>query len=184
MYTGYSSVTTSDIPASAPVVFAYSNPPYAQVEEVKRRCPHARIVTIATHLDVKADMYDFENGAIPVADAVTVLRDHLASGQSRPIAYAALDDLQTIMTEFTSKVGNHERVRWLPAHFTDSPELPSWADGVQWSEKALGRNLNEYLLRSDFFGTVEPAPDKIITVSVKVNLTTGKVVAVDDGTKS
>ena len=175
MYTGYSSVTTSDIPASAPVVFAYADGEWSQVEEVKRRCPHAKIVTIHCLTRYGADMYDFEPGCLPVAEAHTILLDVIKGGQKSPIGYASLDNMLTIRSEFEKSGGNVNEVRWLPAHYTPTPELPEWAAGVQWSETALGRNLNEYLIRSDFFGGGVPAPDKVKSYALEVNYTTEKV---------
>ena len=169
MYTGYSSVTTGNIPVTAPVVFAYTDGRWAQLPEVRARCPHAKIVTVHCIERYGADMYDFEPGCLPVDEAHIILDEVIMHGQRFPIAYAALDDMLGIRERFAATGHHISEVRWLPAHYTPTPELPRWADGVEWSGTALGRNLNEYLLRSDFFGAPAPVHDEPFDVKLRVD---------------
>ena len=169
MYTGYSSVTTDNIPVAAPVVFAYRDGIWAQLSRVRTRCPRARIVTVNCVSRYGADMYDFEQGCLPVEDAHLILDEIIQRGQHRPICYASLDNMVNIRTKFTATGRPLDVVRWLPAHYTHLPELPTWADGVQWTSQALGRNLNEYMLRSDFFGAPTPTHDETFDVRLRID---------------
>ena len=171
MYTGYSSVTTGNIPVTAPVVFAYADGRWAQLPEVRARCPRAKIVTVNCVSRYGADMYDFENGALPVADAHLILDEIIMRGQHEPICYASLDNMIAIRSKFTATGRPLGAVRWLPAHYTPTPELPEWADGVQWSRTALHRNLNEYLLTSHFFKVPTHVADETFDVRLRVNAT-------------
>lgn len=178
MYTGYSSVTTDDIPVTAPVVFAYTDGRWAQLPEVRARCPHAKIVTVHCIERYGADMYDFEPGCLPVDEAHIILDGVIRRGQQFPIAYAALDDMRNIRGRFAATGHHVSEVRWLPAHYTPTPELPAWADGVQWSRTALDRNLNEYLLTSHFFKVPTHVADETFDVRLRVNATRRTVTVV------
>lgn len=167
MYTGYSSVTTDLIPVSAPVVFAYADGDYAQMEAVKEHCPRARVVSITTVGAVVATMYDFEAGALAYGEAASRVEEAHAHGIARPIIYAALDAMESDILPTLREEFQRDQYRLLPAHFTDTPELPAWADGIQWTQTALGRNLNEYLLRDNFFGTPKKTPDRTYTLTLE-----------------
>lgn len=167
MYTGYSSVDTDLIPRSAPVVFAYATGSYAQIGAVHEHCPRSRVVSICTEGRAVCGMYDFEAGALlysEVNDIVNFAHNH---GIRRPIVYAALDAMQMEVRPRLEGSFSRDSYRLVPAHFTDSPELPAWADGVEWTQTALGRNLNEYLLRDDFLGAVRKVPDVTRTITVE-----------------
>lgn len=151
MLTAYSAVTTGNIPADARIVFAYTNPPFAQLEAVRQRLPHARISPIATHPDYMAEVYDFENGALEPVDAGHTIWRNLLRGVRHPACYFSLDNHETVVRSLEASHILRTDVRLLPAHYTASPELPDWADGVQWGNTTGEHALNTYLLRDDFF---------------------------------
>jgi hypothetical protein len=151
MLTAYSAVASDNIPAAAEIVFAYANPPYAQLEEVRAHCPHARIVPIATHPEYMAEMYDFETGALEPAGAGDTIVQALERGINHPICYFSLSNHDVIVDSLQRSHVARKDVRLLPAHYTEAPELPDWADGVQWGGPPLHPDLNTYELRDDFF---------------------------------
>jgi hypothetical protein len=156
MKVGYGSVTTDDIPTDAQVVFAYKYGTYAQIEAVTAHCPHARLVTVATEDGERADMYDIEHGAMTITGVIDALRLDLDDHVGLRAVYASLDTMPDVRGEIERAGISLADIRPVVAHFTDAPELPAWASAVQWTQTALGRNLNEYLLRDSFFPVAKP----------------------------
>lgn len=151
MLTAYSAVTVENIPTDAEIVFAYANPPYAQLAEVHARCPKARIEPVVTHPLYMGELYDFEPGAIEVPDAGAAIAYALQKGVRHPACYFALSNYDDVVKSLrASKISRHD-VRLVPAHYTAAPELPDWADGVQWLGGTASPGLNQYQLRDDFF---------------------------------
>lgn len=150
MITGYSAVDTANIPTDSEVVFGYCNPPFAQLNPIQERAPHAIVFPIATHPLYMALMYDFETGALDPANAGETMHRALGHGIRYPIAYFALDDYSQVVDSLRKWKVDRRDIRLCPAHWTPSPELPDWADGVQWSNTAFGLSLNAYQLRDDF----------------------------------
>lgn len=151
MLTAYSATTAANIPADARNVFAYANPPFAQLEAVAAHCPHARISPIVTHPHYMGEMYDCEPGAL-WGDAVPAeVGRALVRGVRHPIVYFSLSNTQTVCHQLADHRIAREQVRLVVAHYTARPELPDWADGVQWGNTTGPHALNTYQLRDDFF---------------------------------
>lgn len=151
MLTAWSAVNTEAIPSTAKIVFAYANPPFAQIEAVRARFPHARISPIATHPDYMAELYDFENGALAVADAGTTIWRAMLRGVKHPGVYFSVGNHQQIVESLERSHILRTDVRLLPADYNAGAELPDWADGLQTMPTVDGHQVNQYELRDDFF---------------------------------
>lgn len=151
MITAYSAVTVENIPTDAKVVFAYANPPFAQIEAVEAHCPHARIEPIVTHTDYMGELYDFESGAIAPDQAGETVAYAIQKGIRHPACYFSLSNHDTVVASLKAAHITRHQVRLVVAHYTIYPDLPDWADGVQWTAVADGKSLNQYELRDDFF---------------------------------
>lgn len=150
MLVAFSAVTTDNIPPDAKIVFGYANPPYAQLGEVHVHCPHAHIEQVVTHPWYIGELYDFENGALPIAEAGFTIRWAMNKGLRHPACYFALGNRGAVIDSLIRAGITRSDVRLVVAHYTPTPELPDWADGVQWTETALHRSLNQYQLRDDY----------------------------------
>jgi hypothetical protein len=151
MLTAYSAVATDTIPTDAEIVFAYCNPPFAQIEAVRARLPHARISPIATHPDYMAEVYDFENGALNPPDAGNTIWRALLRGVHHPAVYFAISNHQEIVGSLERSHIVRSDVRLLPADYNPGAKVPAWADGLQRLKEIDGHQVNVYDLRDDFF---------------------------------
>ena len=151
MQTAYSAVATDAIPLDARTVFAYANPPFAQIEAVRERLPRARICPIATHPDYMAEMYDFENGALNVLDAGHTIWRQLLRGVRHPAVYFSLSNHQEIVRSLEHSHILRTDVRLVVADYTPGFVIPDWADGLQWISAERMHRVNVYQLRDDFF---------------------------------
>ena len=166
--TMYDSVDLGQIPADAQFLAAYVDGRFANVAEARDRFPHARILSIAVNAAHDADCLDIETGDATPAQAAAWFLRQKARGITRPCLYASafVMDTEVIPALKAAGIGAGE-IRLWSAHYNNTPhicgpstcrELGVTADGTQWTDKAMGRNLDQSLLAADFFGTA-PAPD-------------------------
>ena len=163
MITMFDSVTISQIPPNPSAVAGYVDGRFANVAELRDMFPHARVLSIAVNAAHDADCLDIETGdATPGQAAAWFLRQK-ARGVNRPCLYASafVMDTEVIPALEAAGIGPRE-IRLWSAHYTHTPhvcgpascrELGRTADGTQWTNRAMGRNLDQSLLSDDFFGT-------------------------------
>lgn len=156
----YDSVDLSVIPKEPHAVAAYINGRYANYEDAKRLFPNARILTISvTGLDTVADAYDIEAGDYSTADVSTLYKVANEHGVWRPCFYASLDtNMPGVKSELNKVVKTRDDVRLWVAYYNEQSDLPSGYDAHQFTETALGRNLDESICASNFFPATTPKP--------------------------
>lgn len=164
--TMFDSVDVSQIPDGAQAVAGYVNGRFQTIPALRQRFPRAHLLTIAVNASADADCLDIEQGdATPGQAAAWFLRQK-ARGVNRPCLYASASvmDTQVIPALNAAGIGPRE-IRLWSAHYTHTShicgpsscrELGRTADGTQFTDRAMGRNLDQSLLAADFFGT---APD-------------------------
>lgn len=136
---------------------------------VQRRFPHAYHLSIALDPAHDADALDIETGAASPSSAVAWYERQKARGVARPCLYASASLMEaTIIPVVRAARFPRESVRLWSAHYTHSAHVcgPSscgatsiGVDGTQWTDQAMGRNLDQSLLLANFFGAPpKPAP--------------------------
>jgi peptidoglycan hydrolase-like protein with peptidoglycan-binding domain len=149
------------VPAGAEAVACYVDGRFANSAEAARRFPRAHILTIAVFASHDASCLDIEKGdATPGQAAAWYLRQK-ARGVTRPCLYASAFTMDTEVIPAIVAAGIRPgEVRLWSAHYTHAAhvcgprscrELGITADGTQWTDRALGRNLDQSLLAGDFF---------------------------------
>lgn len=165
--TMFDSVSLDQIPADAQFLAAYVDGRFANVAEARDRFPHARILSIAVFAAHDADALDIESGDATPGQAVAWYERQKARGVTRPCLYASASVMQSdvVGVLMAAKIPRSS-VRLWSAHYTGVPHICSASscgltsiemDGTQFTDNALGRNLDESLLAADFFGT-PPSP--------------------------
>ena len=164
--TMYDSVTLSEVPPNPPAVACYASGTFANEAEARRRFPNAHILTIAVNASHDADCLDVEQGDATPAQAAGWYARQRARGITRPCIYASASVMHADIVPIirASRIPRAE-VRLWSAHYTFAShicgpsscgEMSIPADACQWTDRALGRNLDESLLAADFFGPVGP----------------------------
>jgi hypothetical protein len=169
----YDDTDLSLIPAMPHAVAAYINGSFANYEEARKRFPHARILSISVTGDVAADCYDLEKGDYPYDQAghlFTIARD---GGIWRPCFYFELTARQMVQDSLASQVKDAKEVRQWVAYWNGHTDLPSWADAHQFTNRALGRNLDESICRDDFFQPAKPPADRTMRATVAFDADSG-----------
>ncbi len=158
----YDSVTLDAIPASAQAVAGYAGGAWPTAQHLAARWPHAHRLSIAVNAGEDADCLDIEKGDATPDQAPAWFHRQRARGITRkPVFYTSLSNaLALIETLRVHGIARSEYCLWT-AHYTDVPHicgpsegLSGAADATQWTDRALGRNLDESLCSSAFFRPV------------------------------
>jgi hypothetical protein len=163
----YDSIEVSQIPAGAPAVAGYTSGNWPTFASLARLFPHARRLSIAVNAGQDADVLDVEAGDATIAQAAAWVRRKKSRGAARPALYAAASNMGALLHAVEAAGITRASVRLWSAHYGAGahicgpgscryPGVPA-CDGTQWTQNALGRNLDESLLADDFFAT-SPAP--------------------------
>lgn len=161
MPTMYDSVTLTEIPANAQAVAGYVNGRWPTYKQLIVKWPYAQRVSVAVTAEVDADCLDIENGDATPAQAPAWVRRQQARGLVRPIVYADLSTMPTVLGTLAASGISRSRVRVWTAHYTHVPHrcgtgcgLKTTADATQYTNVALNRNLDASLVTEAFLDPV------------------------------
>ena len=164
MHVMYDSIEVDQIPASAGAVAGYVGGKWPTFAELERRFPHAHRLSLAIAFLEDAEGLDIENGDANPPEAPEWTRRQHVRGEPRPVLYANLSTMPAVLAALGAAGIRRSEYRLIVAHYTGVAHvcgphdgLAVDADGTQWTDKALGRNLDESLLVSSFFDHA-PAP--------------------------
>lgn len=168
--TMYDSVTISEIPADPEAVAGYVSGSFTNYDALVAAFPKAFHLSIATFDGAIARCLDVEpgdavNGQAPAWFRIAVT--HL-SGE-KPVLYTSASNVQPLIDVMAGAgIARSEYFVW-SAHYTNVPHIcaPSGcgypqADATQYTDTALGRNLDASLVSDPFFGSKpkpKPKPD-------------------------
>jgi len=158
----YDSVTVSEIPTDARAAAGYVGGTWPTYEngELRRRCPKARLVSIAVASSHNAECLDVEPGDATPADAPAWVRRQHARGIDRPAVYAAAGEMGAVLDELDDAGIHPDEYRVFTAHVGNGKHLcgpstcgliPVKAHATQWTWTSGGGNLDESVVRPGFW---------------------------------
>lgn len=185
MRTMYDSTTPEVIPTTATAVGGYPHGEFITWPFLLKHFRKANKLSFGLHPDhTDCGCLDCERGDTDPTDYPGIaryVRGRLNMKKSAKI-YASRDNLPPIIEHLAHDFGLHhgEHYLILSAHYAEDrngnhiPHICSpggcgatfTADGTQWTDKALGRNLDESLL-SDHFFPAAPKPRKVLRKPAK-----------------
>lgn len=152
MFTMYDDTNLGLIPNAPHAVAAYVNGRFANVDEARRRFPHARILGISVGGIVAADCYDIERGDYTPAQVPELYKAALDGGIWRPCFYAQLSGVMpAVRDELRPIIKDRADVRLWVAYYNGQADLPAAYDAHQFTDRALGRSLDESICNDQFF---------------------------------
>jgi hypothetical protein len=165
MYVMYDSVTVSEIPHSASAVAGYVGGRWPTYSTLVKEFPHAQHLSIAVNAGEDAECLDIESGDATIADAPTWFRRQKGRGVTTPCFYTSLSNVDALVAALNKEGIHRPEYRLWSAHYTyrahvcGPPEgISVTADATQWTDRALGRNLDESLCDDAFFPKPAPRP--------------------------
>lgn len=168
--TMFDAIDDTQFPAGAAAYAAYVDGDLADQPNysfIVRAFPDAEHLSITLDPSKRAMALDVETGAATPADIPTWYARQRVAGVARPCVYANASTMEAgVIVVLSARQIPRASVRLWSAHYTEEPHICGPAscgatsidmDGTQWTEHALGRDLDQSLLLDDFFGS-QPAP--------------------------
>lgn len=155
----FDSIEISQIPAYADAVAGYVGGAWPTFSLLASAFPNAHRLSIAISASEDAEALDIETGDATPAQAPGWAKRQQARGVARPVLYANLSTMPAVLSELSAAGIPRSQVRLWSAHYGAGAHIcgPSTCghgtamDGTQWTDTALGRNLDQSLLSADFF---------------------------------
>lgn len=162
----YDSVTVGEIPPTAKAVAGYVDGNWQTYPELVAKFPQAHKLSIAVFAKDDAECLDIEREDATNEQAAEWVRRQWARGVKKPVLYTSVSNWKPLAKTLGAAGIRHypwsrKTYRRWSAHYTLSPHrcgrrcgMPGYrrAGATQWTDKALGRNLDESLCAGSFFG--------------------------------
>lgn len=158
--TMYDSIEVSVIPAGAEAVAGYVDGRWKTYNELLKHFPKAHHLSIAVFAQDDATCCDCEKGDLTADQVPDWVKRQKARGVKRPVVYASLSEMAGILVRLQAAGIPRREVRIWTAHYSYKSHictkncgygLGTTADATQWTDRALGRNLDQSLCKGSFF---------------------------------
>ena len=160
----FDDVTVSLLPAGYAAYAAYADGHYENIDAVRARFPKALILSIDISASYhRGDVLDVENGDATPAQAPGWFkaREHHTT-TPKPILYTSASQVDALVSAMTRAGIARSRYYIWSAHYTGKAHICGTgcnypkADGTQWTDRALGRSLDESLMEDYMFTAPKP----------------------------
>lgn len=146
-------VTVGNLPTDLQFAFGYVDGPFANIDAVRARCPHAKVQGITVEGNPHAQNCDSETGDLTIPSTITYVEGALALHVYRPGVYANMNRWIALgMIDALAKYGNRIK-RWV-ADFDGVAEIPAGFDAKQYATNGVDSDI----CLESYFDTVAPAP--------------------------
>ena len=177
----------TDISLDPPNAYAYAgyvDGDFANFALLKKTFPKAHLLSI-TVFGNKADCYDIEPGDGTNAQVYAWFLQMEADGVWRPCIYTSASNMAAMQATMKANGFARSSYRMWSAHYTGVPHFcgPNTcgfgldqADATQFTDRALGKSLDESIIADDFFepsNEVNPVKDLEIVKRGFTGLTVG-----------
>ena len=164
------SITPANLPGGYDSYLGYVDGMWPTSTPLRLRFPGARVIALTVlGGDHIADGCDIENGDLSPASGAAWIAKRLAAGAVRPVVYASVSVMATVLGELARLNVARASVRLLTAHYGTGAHICGPAscnliyrvmDGTQWTDSATerlgGPKFDSSLLQNDFFGITPP----------------------------
>lgn len=162
--TMYDSIELGNLPTDEDAYAGYVDGDWPTFNELKTLFPYAKLLSIAVHADADADCLDMESGAASVEDAPSWWQRQRTRGLHLPVLYTEASQLSALENAMHESGVSRTEYRLWSAHYTVEhfcgPGTCGYglspANGTQWTEAALSRNLDQSTLEDSFFADAKP----------------------------
>jgi hypothetical protein len=147
----FDSVDLSQIPPGAGAVAGYVGGKWPTYNEVVKRFPNAKHLSIAINATEDAECLDVETGDATPAEVPAWVHRQQSRGVKRPVLYANFSTMPQVLAALASAgIDRHLDVRLWVAEYTYTAHIPLGYDACQWTDRSGGRNLDQSLCLGTF----------------------------------
>ena len=154
--TMYDSILLSTVPSHPFAAAGYTSGNWPTYLPMRSAWPTAHVVSIAINTSHHADCLDVEPGDASPSQAGPWARADIAAGFKRPCLYSDLSEMPAVKASLAAAgLARSQYFLWL-AWYRYVPGLIAGYDAVQWTDRALGRNLDESTVTLNFLTIAQP----------------------------
>jgi hypothetical protein len=160
----FDSIDLSQFPPNPEAVAGYVGGHWPTYPELVKKFPHAYHLSIAVNASQSARCLDVEPGDATPGQAPGWYANHADHSQGLPVLYGSASAVQQIVNAMAGAGYSRDRYFIWSAHYSFQEHICSpsrcgypQADATQWTDKAMGRNLDQSLCSDAFFSSA-PAP--------------------------
>lgn len=180
----FDDINVSLDPPNAYAYAGYVDGSFANFGTLEKMFPKAHLLSI-TVFGNKADACDVENGDMTNADVYAWFKAMEADGVWRPCVYTQASNMAAMQATMKANGFARSSYRLWSAHYTGTPHFCApntcgfgldQADATQFTDRALGKSLDESIVADDFFAPsndVNPVRDLKVTRRGFTSLTVG-----------
>lgn len=154
----FDTITLSTVPPNPLVLAGYTAGYWPTYLPLVRSYPHAKVKSIAIAAGYYSDCLDIEPGDANPSQAGAWYWADRAHGFARPCEYASLSTWPTIRYYLARARVPRQAILEFDADYTYRQHLDAGFDATQWTDRALGRNLDESTVTLTFAGLPAPKP--------------------------
>jgi len=156
----FDSVDTTQVPTTAVAVAGYVGGHWPTYATLAAKFPRAHRLSIAVNASEDAECLDVEAGDATIEQASPWVKRQLARGVKRPVVYTSVSQAKTLLDALKASGITRSQVRLWTAHYTYKAHrctsacgfgFAAVADATQYSNSALGKNLDVSLCVPSFF---------------------------------
>jgi hypothetical protein len=158
----YDAIDLDAIPGGALAVAGYVDGAWPTWEDVQRRWPFSRLISIATRHTSVADVLDIEQGDATSEQLLAWLELAHSNGVARPGIYASLSPMRGLLDVAHAGGWTRPRLKLWAAHWTGQPHicaprcgygLNTTVGATQWRGPGPGHRFDESLATPTFLNT-------------------------------
>ena len=152
-------ISVGQIPANAEAVAGYVGGLWPTYATLLLEFPHAKKLSIAVNARQDAECLDVEAGDASPDQAAAWVKRQQKLGVKKPVIYCSVSQVRLVLGMLSRAGIPRTAIRLWTAHYTFKPHLCSAscgfgdlkADATQWTDHALGKNLDQSLCLPTFF---------------------------------
>jgi hypothetical protein len=138
----YDTTDVNTVPDNPAAVAGYIDGKYQSFDGLAAKFPKAKKLSIAVFPENNAGCLDIETGDATPGQAPAWVRRQHARGDGKPVLYADLSTMPSVLAALAQDHIQRSEYKLWVADWTGSPHIPAGFDACQYTDTALGRNLD------------------------------------------
>lgn len=151
----FDTITLSTVPHDPFALAGYTAGFWPTFEPLRRAYPGAHVVSIAISARDHADCLDVEPGDATPSEVPGWVRADKRAGWLRPCVYSDWWEFHNEINPILARAGISAVWKW-DADYTFVPHIDAGFQATQWTDRALGRNLDQSLVLRSFLSIAHP----------------------------
>lgn len=153
----FDTITLASLPHGPFALAGYTSGHWPTYLPLRRAFAKAHTISIAVSASFHADCLDVEPGDATPAQAPGWVKADIAAGFKRPCIYSSFWMFVNQVRPLLAKAGiaRSSVFEW-DADYTSVPHIDASFDATQWTDRALGRNLDESMVELRFLSIASP----------------------------